>query len=52
MSPTRSRYKELGLDLVQPRKPRRLPMGDENKYEGIGDPIKMFLEKSLEKKKE
>ena len=33
MSPMRSGYKELGLDLVeplqdQPRKPRRIPMGD------------------------
>jgi hypothetical protein len=49
MSPTRSGYKELGIDLVeplrdQPRKPRRPPMGEEKKYEGAGDPIKMLLE--------
>jgi hypothetical protein len=56
MSPTRSGYKELGLDLVeplrdQPRKPRRLPMGEEKKYEGAGDPIKMLLEEALEKQR-
>jgi hypothetical protein len=53
MSPTRSGYKELGLDLVEPlqdqsRKPRRSPMGEENKDEGVGDPIKMLLEEALE----
>jgi hypothetical protein len=52
----RSGYKELGLDLVEPlqdqsRKPRRLPMGEENKYEGAGDPIKMFLKEALEKQR-
>ena len=26
-------------------------MGDENKYEGVGDPIKILLEKALEKKR-
>ena len=55
MSPMRSEYKELGLDLVeplqdQPRKPRRTPMGDENKDEGAGDPIKILLEEALENK--
>ena len=55
MSPMRSGYKELGLDLVehfqgQPRKPRRPPMGDENKHEGVGDHIKIFLMEALEKK--
>ena len=54
MSPTRSGYKELGLDLVerlqdQPRKPRRMPMGDKKKYEGVGYPIKIFLEEALKK---
>ena len=54
MSPMRSRYKELGLDLVeplqdQPHKPRRTPMGDEKKDEGAGDPIKILLEEALEK---
>ena len=56
MSPTRSRYKELGLDLVeplqdQPRKPQIFPMGDENKDEGVGDPIKILLEEELEKQR-
>jgi hypothetical protein len=56
MSPTRSGYKELGLDLVeplrdQPRKPRRPPMGEENKDEGAGDPIKMLLEEALKKQR-
>ena len=35
----------------QPRKPRRTPMGDEKKYEGAGDPIKIFLEEALEKQR-
>ena len=56
MSPVRSGYKELGLDLVepledQPRKPRRSPMGDENKDEGVGNPIKIFLKEALEKQR-
>jgi hypothetical protein len=56
MSPKRSRYKELGLDLVeplqdQPRKPRRPPMRDEKKDEGAGDPIKILLEEALEKQR-
>ena len=54
MSPTRSGYKELGLDLVeplqdQPRKPRWSLMGDEKKDEGVGDNIKIFLEEALKK---
>jgi hypothetical protein len=35
----------------QPRKPRRPPMGEEKKYEGAGDPIKMLLEEALEKQR-
>ena len=55
MSPTRSGYKELGLDLVeplqgQPRKPRWTPMGEEKKDEGGGYPIKILLEEALKKK--
>ena len=46
MSPTRAGYKELGLDLVeplqdQPQKSQQPPMGDENKYDGAEDPIKI-----------
>jgi hypothetical protein len=56
MSPTRSGYKELGLDLFeplqdQPRKPRRLPMGEEKEDEGARDPIKLLLEEALEKQR-
>ena len=56
MSPTRSGYKELGLDLVeplqdQPRKPRRPPMGEEKKYEGAGDPIEILLEEAPAKQR-
>ena len=56
MSPPRSGYKELGCDLVeplqdQPPKPQRLPMGDEKKDEGVGDPIKILLEEALEKQR-
>eukprot|EP00253_Pinus_taeda_P019824 PITA_19824 len=54
MSPTRSGYKELGLELVeplqdQPRKSRRPPMANEKKDEGAGDPIKILLEESFER---
>jgi hypothetical protein len=53
MSPTRSGYKELGLELVEPlqdcpHQPRRPPMVEEKKDEGVGDPFKIFLEESLE----
>ena len=56
MSPTSSGYKDLGLDLVeplqdQPCKPRRVPMGDEKKDKGAGDPIKILLEEALEKQR-
>jgi hypothetical protein len=56
MSPTRSGYKGLGLDLVeplqdQPRKRRWPPMGEEKKDEGAGDPIKLLLEEALEKQR-
>jgi hypothetical protein len=48
MSPTRSGYKALGLELVEPledhpRRPRRPPMVEEKRDEGAGDPIKLFL---------
>ena len=52
MSSTRSGYKKLGFEQVQPlqdrlRQARKQPMGDESKYDGEGDPFKMFLEESL-----
>ena len=53
MSPTRSGYKELGLELVkplqdQPHKSRRPPMADEKKDKGAGDPIKILLKEALD----
>src|ERR1700722_20025444 len=56
MSPTRSGYKELGLELVEPlqdepRKSRWPPMVDEKKDEGVGDPIKILLEEALERQR-
>ena len=52
MSPTRSGYKKLGLEPIRPLpnqscRARQQPMGDKNKYDGAGYPIKMFLEESL-----
>jgi hypothetical protein len=52
MSPTRSKYKELGLKLVSLeekiyRMPKRPLMVGENKDDGIGYPFKKFLEESL-----
>ena len=56
MSPTRSGYTELSLNLFQPlqdhpRKPRRIPMEEENKDEGLGYPIKILLKDALEKQR-
>jgi hypothetical protein len=52
MSPTRSRYKELGLEVVDPLKdcpcrPWNSFMGEENRDEGEKYPFKLFLEESL-----
>jgi hypothetical protein len=52
MSPTRSRYKELGLDLVFLEEkisctPKRPLMVGEKKYDGTGDPFKMLLLETL-----
>jgi hypothetical protein len=52
MSPTRSEYKELGLELVSledqiSRTPKRPLMVGEKKDDGTGDPFKMLLEESL-----
>jgi hypothetical protein len=56
MSPTRSGYKKLGLEPIEPlpdrsRRARQQPLGDENKYDGVGDPIKMLLDEALERKR-
>jgi hypothetical protein len=47
MSPMRSDYKELGLELVSledkiSRMPKRPIMAGEKKYGGTRDPFKMF----------
>ena len=52
MSPTRSWYKELGLELVfiedkSSHTPKRPLMEGEKKEDGTGDPFKMFLEEAL-----
>jgi hypothetical protein len=52
MSPTRSGYKELGLELVSLEEkishtPKQPLMVEENKYDRTGDHIKMLLEESL-----
>ena len=57
MSPTRSGYEELGLDLVeplqdQPHKPQQHPMVEEKKDEGVGDPFKMLFEKALKRQRD
>ena len=56
MSPTRSGYKELGLELVkplqdQPHKSRRPPMAEEKKDEGVVYPIKILIEEALERQR-
>jgi hypothetical protein len=48
----RSRYKELGLELVSleekiSRTPKKPLMAEENKYDGTRYPIKIFLEEVL-----
>jgi hypothetical protein len=52
MSPTRSGYRELGLNLVSleynsSHMPKQPPMVEENMDEGVGDPFELFLEEAL-----
>jgi hypothetical protein len=52
MSPTRSEYKELGLELVSlenknSHMPKRPHMVGEKKDYGIGDPFKLLIEEAL-----
>jgi hypothetical protein len=52
MSSTRSGYKKLGLEPLEPlqdwpRRTRPQPMGDTKKDDGAGDPFKMLLEEAL-----
>ena len=56
MSPMRSEYKELGLELVetsqdQPHKSWQPHMENEKKDEGARDPIKIFPEEAHEWKR-
>jgi len=52
MSPTRSGYRQLGLELVQLKedRPRRIKqplMAEDKRDDGAGDPINMLLEEAL-----
>jgi hypothetical protein len=52
MSPTRSGYKKLGLEPIDPlpyqlHQDRKKTMGDENKDDGAEDYIKILLEEAL-----
>jgi hypothetical protein len=52
MSPTRSEYKDLGLELVSledksSRTPKQPLMEGEKKYDGTGDPFKLLTEEDL-----
>jgi hypothetical protein len=52
MSPTRSEYSKLGLDLVSleenhSRTPKKPSMAEEKKNDGADNPISLLLEKAL-----
>ena len=52
MSPTRSEYKKLGLELVsleenRSHTPKKPSMAEENKIDGADDPISLLLEQAL-----
>ena len=56
MSPMRSGYKELGLELIEylqdyPRKYRRPLMLEEKKGEGAGEPFKILLKEDLKRQR-
>ena len=54
MSPTRSEYREFGIELVSldhSRHPKRPPMAEEKRDDGAGDSIKSLLEESLERQR-
>jgi hypothetical protein len=56
MSPTRSEYKELGLELVSledksSRMPKKPLTAGENKDDRIGDPFKLLIEEALTQKR-
>ena len=52
MSPTRSEYRQLGLELVSLEEnrsstPKKLSMAEEKKNDGADDPISLLLEQAL-----
>jgi hypothetical protein len=52
MSPMRSEYKDLGLELVSleekiSRTPKQPLMEGEKKFDGTGDPFKLLIEEAL-----
>jgi hypothetical protein len=57
MSPTRSEYSKLGLDLVSlednhSRTPKKPSMVEERKIDGADDPINMLLEQALTRQRD
>jgi hypothetical protein len=57
MSPTRSEYRKLGLELVsleynRSRTPKKPSMVEENKNDGAENSINMLLEKDLTRQRE
>jgi hypothetical protein len=56
MSPTRSGYRELGLELVSLEEnhltTQEPPMEEEKRDEGAGDSINLFLEESLTRQRD
>jgi hypothetical protein len=57
MSPTRSEYRKLGLDLVflkdnRSRTPKKPSMEEEKKNDGADDPISLLLEQALTRQRD
>jgi hypothetical protein len=56
MSPMRSEYRKLGLELIYleenfSRTPKKPSMAEEKKNDGVDDPISMLLEQALTRQK-
>jgi hypothetical protein len=57
MSPTRSEYRKLGLELVSlednhSRTPKKPSMAEEKKNDGADDPINLLLEQALTRQRD
>jgi hypothetical protein len=57
MSPTRSKYSKLGLELVSlednhSRTPKKPSMAEEKKNDGADDPISLLLEQALTRQRD